>query len=391
MKSTFKLIAENPGRDWCRPKPTTGWASNFNSELSMSLGIAFKGPEGVVLAADSRVTINTQIPQPGGNILFLPSTFDNATKLLRVQGQDFVGAVTYGVGAIGTKAPRTAHSYISEFEATLAKSGVRIGVEDFAKELSAFFLAQWNAHAPANLSPQDNMHFLVGGFDENAVYGRVFEFSVPSNTNPKERFAGDFGVLWGGQREFVDRLVKGFDPQVFEFISSELNLSDPTKNDLRAKLDRFTAALPFQFLPLQDCIDLSIFLIRTTIQIQSWIIGLRGVGGAIDIAAITRTEGFSSVQQKKIAGERPHFWEDDIAMNKTQAETNCASTEQWLKVSESMNISAHEPSSFVFAPGLAKLNTSVAFTQIDFEIAMDHLVGTAFGSTGRLPPSLIAT
>jgi hypothetical protein len=272
----------------------------------MSLGIAFKGPEGIVLAADSRVTLTTRIPQPGGNILLLPSTFDNATKLLRAQGQDFVGAVTYGVGAIGATAPRTAHSYMSEFETTLAKAGGRIGVEDFAKELSAFFVTQWNAQTP-NLAPQDNMHFLVGGFDENAVYGRVFEFSVPSNTTPQERFAGDFGVLWGGQREFVDRLVKGFDSQVFEFICSELKLSDPVKNDLASKLQQFTAALPFQFLPLQDCIDLSIFLIRTTIQIQSWILGLRGVGGAIDIAAITRTDGFSSVQQKKIAGERPAF------------------------------------------------------------------------------------
>src|SRR5215213_6364221 len=84
----------------------------------LSLGIAFKGPEGIVLAADSRVTLTAQ--QAGTNTV-LPAYYDNATKLLRVRGQDFVGAVTYGVGALGSTQPRTAHSYIPEFEQELAR------------------------------------------------------------------------------------------------------------------------------------------------------------------------------------------------------------------------------------------------------------------------------
>lgn len=77
----------------------------------MSLGIAFKGPEGIVLAADSRVTLNMEVPQ-GTEKLIIPATFDNATKLLRFQNHNYVGAVTYGAGAIGTKEPRTAHSFL---------------------------------------------------------------------------------------------------------------------------------------------------------------------------------------------------------------------------------------------------------------------------------------
>ena len=53
----------------------------------MSLAIAFKGPEGIVLAADSRVTLTGELP--GGEIF--TSYFDNATKLLIVQGQPYVG------------------------------------------------------------------------------------------------------------------------------------------------------------------------------------------------------------------------------------------------------------------------------------------------------------
>jgi hypothetical protein len=38
-------------------------------------------------------------------------------------------------------------------------------------------------------------------------------------------------------------------------------------------------------------------------NILRWQIGVRGVGGAIDVATITRTKGFKPVQEKKIRGE----------------------------------------------------------------------------------------
>jgi hypothetical protein len=92
----------------------------------MSLGIAFKGTEGIVLAADSRVTFLATLPSPGlpnsrsGQQVIVPATFDNASKMLKVKGQNFVGAVTYGAGSIGATEPRTASSYIPEFESELA-------------------------------------------------------------------------------------------------------------------------------------------------------------------------------------------------------------------------------------------------------------------------------
>jgi hypothetical protein len=39
-------------------------------------------------------------------------------------------------------------------------------------------------------------------------------------------------------------------------------------------------------------------------EIQNWIVGVRGVGGAIDVATITRVDGFQPVQLKAIRGQR---------------------------------------------------------------------------------------
>jgi hypothetical protein len=272
----------------------------------VSLGIAFKGPEGIVLAADSRVTLMAQLQGaiPGQTVL-APATYDNATKLLKAKGQDYVGAVTFGVGAIGMQAPRTVHSFLPEFEATLAaKQKGRLTVEEFAAELSDFFLAQWTALMP-NTPPRDQIVFFIGGIDPDAPYGRVFEIHIPSAPKPKEWFPNpnDFGAIWGGQREFVDRLVQGFDGRTLDIIKSEVNLTPDVENRLLARLQELTVAIPYQFLPLQDSIDLAIFLIRTTITLQTWQIGVRGVGGAIDVATITRTGGFQAVQQKAIRGE----------------------------------------------------------------------------------------
>ena len=151
-----------------------------------------------------------------------------------------------------------------------------------------------------------DMVFIVGGYDEGAPYGRVFDIFIPSRPTPVEWHSGigQFGLVWGGQREYADRLIHGFDGRLPDFAKDFLSLDDPKREELRQHLQRqLQAPVPFAFLPLQDCVDFAIFLIRTTITMQHWIMGLRGVGGAIDVAVITQTDGFMDIQKKKIAGE----------------------------------------------------------------------------------------
>lgn len=274
----------------------------------MSLAVAFKGPEGIVLAADSRVTMQQQITptsvSPGSPPVMqvIPSYFDNARKLLRVEGQSYVGVVTYGAGAIGTQEPRTAHGYMPEFEAHLAtvSSGERLRTEQVARELGQFFTEQWTAAGmpavlPAGMQP---MVFLVGGFDDAEAYGRVYEVTVPTAPDPIEK---PMGLTMGGQNELAFRLIGGFDPRMIELTKTHLSLDDAQSSALTATWRQSMGLpIPFQFLPLQDCVDLSTFMVTMTSIVQTWMFGIRGVGGEVDVATITRTEGFRSVQQKSI-------------------------------------------------------------------------------------------
>jgi hypothetical protein len=269
----------------------------------VSLAIAIKAPEGIVLAAESRVTVT--VTQPSG--LMIPVNFDNATKLLSFNAPfEHVGAVTYGQAMIGL---RTAASFIPEFEASQQSEdgdGI-IPTEDFASRLSRFYVEQWGQWQDAQASPYagSDMVFLVGGYDRGAPYGRLFEFGIPSNPSPREHHAGvdGFGVAWGGQREFVDRLLKGYDRRLPSIIQEALNLDQDALEAVEQALQPLAMPLPLQVLALQDCIDLAIFFIRTTIGAQQLTITLRGVGGFIDVATITRVEGLRYIQRKALRGE----------------------------------------------------------------------------------------
>ena len=264
----------------------------------MSLGVVIKGPEGVVLAADSRVTLEAQ----RGKDRPISVHFDNSTKLLSFNGHPYVGAVTYGGAVVGL---RTAHSYIPEFENELSEA--RISVNEFALRLSEFFLARWNNAAQKEGFTGADMIFIVGGYSEGQPYGEVSLFSIPNQPNPEPRNAGanEFGMTWGGQMELATRLINGYDPMLISLLKEELKLQDGTLAGLEKTLQKkLQFPIPYQVLPLQDCVNLATLLIRTTISAQSVGIGIRGVGGPIDVATITRTDGLQSVQAKKIQGER---------------------------------------------------------------------------------------
>src|SRR5437667_9414144 len=106
----------------------------------MSLGI-IKAPSGIVLAADSRVTLTAQ---PVGGPAF-PVHFDNASKLLRFSApHNFVAAVTYGQALI-PGLERTAESFLPLLQVALPNQ--RVDVDACARPLLTLFLAQWGGAA----------------------------------------------------------------------------------------------------------------------------------------------------------------------------------------------------------------------------------------------------
>ena len=266
-------------------------------ENHVSLGVVVKGPEGVVLAADTRVTLTAQ--RQGVPPLLV--NFDNATKLLTFGSpHNAVGAVTYGDAIIGT---RTAHSFIPEFELNLGKC--RLPTDQYAQQLSEFFQKRWReAGMPSEVTASGGMSFIVGGYEENKPYGAVFLFNVPRDPQPVEQNPDGFGMTWGGQLAIANRIIHGYDPGLLPILGERFKLSESQIRELEGDLKpNFEYTVPYEVLPLQDCVDLATFLIRTTMTAQDLAVAVRGVGGTIEVATITRMDGLKWVQKKKIHGE----------------------------------------------------------------------------------------
>ena len=206
--------------------------------------------------------------------------------------------VTYGQAGIGN---RTAASFVPEFEARIGEKPVDTAA--FAAQLSKFYKEQWDAAMPADYGGP-SMTFVVGGFDGDgrAAYGRVFMIEIPQKPDPVELNAGNgnFGITWGGQTDHMDRLLKGFDRRLPELVAKTLNLTPAKRKEMETAISLLQMPLPLPAMPLQDCVDLAVFFLRTTITAQSLTIGTRGVGGPIDVATVTRSRGLEFIQRKRV-------------------------------------------------------------------------------------------
>ena len=154
--------------------------------------------------------------------------------------------------------------------------------------------------------------FVVAGFDRDEAYGRKYIFDIPNNSTPKEQHPGNsFRITWGGQHKICRRLIKGFDfDELMPLIENVCPLTEEQRRKLvHEELPKLELPIPYAALSLQDAINLAIVMIRTTIDIQSFMIDVRGCGGAIDIAVITLEKGFQWIQRKKLEGEFGSFEE----------------------------------------------------------------------------------
>lgn len=261
--------------------------------MSIVVGIAV--PEGLVLVADSRMTYGNPQGHPkiGTN---------NAQKLIQLNERMAMASV--GWAYLNGK---TIYGLMQDFKRTLAANAT---FDTATPVLIDFFQAQFDQHMAAKFDDPippgySAIGIIVAGYDGEGV-GHISRYDIPGKVHMLTFSTSAPGPIWAGQTDVIVRLMKGFDPR--------LNLSDLEPETVRKILERLQACqyvIRFEKMPLQDAIDLAIFLARATIQMQRFSDGIlctpgdvQGVGGPIDVAIIT-PEGFQWIQKKELHGEVP--------------------------------------------------------------------------------------
>jgi len=80
---------------------------------------------------------------------------------------------------------------------------------------------------------------------------------------------------------------------------------DQVAKKLGPALTRIQAPIVFAPMPIQDAIDLARFLVHSAVMFSRFVPGPQVVGGLIEIAAITKHEGFKWISRK-------HYYDQEL-------------------------------------------------------------------------------
>jgi hypothetical protein len=258
----------------------------------MTVIISVKINDGIVMASDSASTF------PNGQ------TYLNADKLVNLIKDLPVGVMVTGNGNIGSESITT---LLKDLRTRLdgscghawALDRGKYTMESIAKHVREFLFDEKSA---AN-NHETWLRLRLCGYSSGRSLPEIWEVLLrgPDCDQPLLiRAEGDFGVNWDGEYEALNRLILGLGN---EFKNSIIALGSTTEQatELETKISRaLYENLAVPAMPVQDAIDLARFLVEVTANFVRFSIRKqpKTVAGTVEIAAITKHEGFRWVQRR---------------------------------------------------------------------------------------------
>jgi len=259
----------------------------------MTIAIALKINDGIVLATDSASTIVGEENEEGVRSVY--HTYFTADKLFNLKKGSPVGAITWGNGSVNNESISTLVKNFREKTKEEEYESVEVIANDFR-----IFLKN-------KISPETSLGFLIGGYSRGKGHPEMFLISIDKGSikeieeiNPDDPLS----ISWFGETIFLSRLLLGLDKELINIIEDNVNdkkISNKILNDIHEKLQ---LPLGVPAMPIQDAIDLVKFLADISVNSSRFVPGPQVIGGPIDIAVITKHEGFKWIQRKHYYNEK---------------------------------------------------------------------------------------
>src|SRR5262249_36999763 len=201
-------------------------------------------------------------------------------------------------------------------------------VEEVAKIVAGFLEAEFNKPGAAPILPQMDIGILLGGYSTGKSSGEVWAINLHqgrAQSPTRLRAENEAGLNWGGSSEVLQRIIIGYSPGIFEVLA-QVNSSTTgqvTAEQLFSELNpllmaKLQAPVVFAPMPIQDAIDLAEFLVSAAIAYSRFIPGAQIVGGPIEIAAITKHEGFKWIRRKHYYSENLNQEPSHVIIDRTE-------------------------------------------------------------------------
>lgn len=283
----------------------------------MTIAISIKVNDGVVLAADSASTLIGQ--DESGGPSGVVNVYNHANKVFNLRKGLPIGAITWGSGSIGPASISTLAKDIRQRftgddpdHTDWHLDPTTYTIERVAERFRSFIYDE--LYVPAfkdwpDDKPKPDLGFIVAGYSAGASLADEFMISIVNGQcgPPIALSQGEgSGLAWQGQPEAISRLLLGFGTDLPDVLRDQLKVPD---EQIVPAMQTIQAALQYPLvqpaMPFQDAIDLAEFLVDLTIKVSRFAPGAPTVGGPIEIAAISKHEGFKWVCRK-------HYFQRDF-------------------------------------------------------------------------------
>jgi len=264
----------------------------------MSIIVSVKINDGIVMAADSATTFTFPDGRPG-------QIYEHVNKIVNLAKGLPIGVMTCGAGSVGNASIAT---LLKDLRQRLA--GEDEAHADWKLDPKNYTIESVNSRVQQffdeKVKEADFKLFLllrICGYSSGRPLPEVWQVAfldqgkplAPSCIQPE----ADFGPRWDGEREALDRMILGLGI-IPEAGLQALGMTVEQIAEARKKLQpHMYENLILPAAPIQDAIDLVRFMVETTKGfIRFSTARPKTVGGPIEIAAITKHEGFKWVQRK---------------------------------------------------------------------------------------------
>jgi hypothetical protein len=272
----------------------------------LTIAISLKVLDGLVLASDSAATLmqTTNRGQVG-----VANVYNQANKIFNLRKGLPIGMVVWGQAAIGsssiellaknlrTQLTGAEHAYP---ERRINKSSY--SVADVAQHVFEFMVKENYEPTYEDWEKKPPIGFLVAGFSSSGTTAEEYKIIVRDGVcaGPERiREKSACGVSWEGEPEAISRLLLGYGTGLGEILLQNFSLPASQVDDALDLIgQRLNIPVLQPGMPFQDAIELARFLVDVSIQWSRFIPGAPSVGGPIEIAAITKHEGFKWVSRK---------------------------------------------------------------------------------------------
>jgi hypothetical protein len=266
----------------------------------MTISIGIKVNDGLVIASDSAITLSagtgvTNVYMNGNKIVNLHKNLPLAVSfwgLASISGHSTAFWLHELRNRFEGKSEAHLDWSIDEANYNLVEIANRVG--DFFNQL----ISEQHIAFPA--IPISDLGLLISGYSSGKIIPET-QVVVLNSDKPKFQYdpipAGS-GWFSSGQPEAINRILNGYSLNLPQAL---INLKvDPSEVNayVQAITNQTNIPLIQDAMPIQDAIDLAEFLADATIKFIKYAPGANTVDGEVEIATITRHEGFKWVRRK---------------------------------------------------------------------------------------------